>query len=76
MPDLGPESEPPAGLPFARRDIVDVDRLPGARPDAQRKHFRNWPVELVPTAADTSELTGSDLYGAPENDLILTASGG
>ena len=76
VPDLRPETEPPAGLYFARRDTVDDGRLPGALPGSQRRHFRKWPVELVPTAADTSKLTGSDLYGAPENDLILTASGG
>ncbi len=76
VPDLGPEAEPPTGLYFARRDNIDVDRLPGALPRAQRKHFRKWPVDLVPGAADTSGLTGSDLYGAPEDDLILTASGG
>lgn len=76
VPELGPEVAPPAGLYFARRDIFDVDRLPGTLPDAQRQHFRQWPVDLVPAPADTSELTGSILYDAPENDLILTASDG
>lgn len=76
VPELGPEVAAPAGLYFARRDIFDVDRLPGALPGAQRQHFRQWPVDLVPAPADTGELTGSILYDAPEDDLIVTASGG
>jgi uncharacterized protein YwqG len=65
--ELGPQAEPPSGLYFARNDVVDVSDLKGARPGAQRQHFRKWPVDLVPMAADTSELTGGELYGAPEN---------
>lgn len=76
VPELGPEAEPPAGLYFARRDIIDIDRLPGTLPNAQRQHFRRWPVDLVPSAPDTSGLTGGELYGAPENDLIISASMG
>jgi uncharacterized protein YwqG len=71
--ELGPETEPPAGLIFARRDVVDLDSLKKVPPRTQRRHFRKWPVDLVQQGADTSRLTGSDLYGAPENDCILTA---
>ncbi|WP_447726336.1 DUF1963 domain-containing protein [Sphingomonas koreensis] len=67
--ETGPEAAPPAGLYFARNSVFNLDRLPGAMPGVQRRHFRKWPVDLVIMAADTSELTGSELYGAPENDL-------
>lgn len=72
--DIGPETEPPASLYFDRRNLVDVGGLPAARLNVQRQPFRKWPVDLVPTSADTSELTGAEIYGAPENSLILTAS--
>jgi uncharacterized protein YwqG len=73
--ELGPEAEPPSGLYFARNDVTDLSRLARVPLGAQRRHFRKWPVDLVQTAADTSELTGSELYGAPENDRVLFPSG-
>lgn len=73
VPELGPETEPPPGLMFARRDVIDLGNLKKVSPGAQRRHFRKWPVDLVPCGVDTGEPTGSELYGAPENDLILTA---
>lgn len=71
--ELGPEAEPPKGLYFALRDVGNFNDLPKAK---QRQHFRKWPIDLVTVAPDTSALSGRELYGAPENDLILSASGG
>ncbi len=73
--ELGPEAAPPPGLYFARSNVGDVSKLKGTLPGVQRRHFRKWPIDLVPVAADTSKLTGSELYDAPENDLSLSASG-
>ncbi|MCB9383360.1 MAG: DUF1963 domain-containing protein [Bryobacterales bacterium] len=70
---MSPEAEPPDGLYFARRDVVDLCSLPEVPKGAQRRHFRKWPVDLVSTGADTSSLTGSELYGALEHDLALGA---
>lgn len=75
VPELGPEAEPPAGLYFARTNVFDVGAVAGAVPDAQRQHFRKWPVDLVTTAADTSALTGDELYGALAADRALFAYG-
>jgi uncharacterized protein YwqG len=71
--ELGPEVQPPTGLYWARNNLGDVSRLKGTLPGVQRRHFRQWPIDLVKAAADTSELTGSELYGAPENDRSLGA---
>lgn len=71
--ELGPEVPPPEGLYFARRDVVDIRGLPETPAGAQRLHFRKWPIDLVPTEVDTSALTGSDLYGAPESEYIIGA---
>jgi uncharacterized protein YwqG len=73
--EQGPEVEPPPGLYWARNNLGDVSRLKGTQTGVQRRHFRQWPVDLVSVAADTSKLTGSELYGAPENDRSLGASG-
>ena len=75
LTELGPEAEPPEGLYFARSNVFDVSRLQNTLRNAQRRHFRKWPVDLLPAPADTSELTGSILYDAPENDRSLAASG-
>ncbi|WP_285710932.1 DUF1963 domain-containing protein [Erythrobacter oryzae] len=62
---LGPELSPPADLPHAQCDMPDLAVV--------RRHFRKWPLDLVVTDADTSELTGSALYGAPETDRVVNA---
>jgi uncharacterized protein YwqG len=69
----GPEAAPPSGLYWARNNLGDVSRLKGTLLGAQRRHFRQWPVDLISVAADTSALTGSEIYGAPENDRSLGA---
>lgn len=74
--ELGQQVEPPPGLYWVRNNLVDVSNLKGALPDAQRRHFRKWPVDLIETSADTSQLTGSKLYDAPENDRVLFESDG
>lgn len=74
--ELGREAEPPSGLYWARDDLVDVSCVKGALPGAQRQHFRQWPIDLVPLSADTSGLTGRELYGAPESEYILTETSG
>ena len=73
--ELGPEAQPPSGLYWARTDVFDVSRVLGTLPEAQHQHFRKWPIDLMSVSANTCELTGSELYGAPEEDRILTASG-
>ncbi|MDZ7627718.1 MAG: DUF1963 domain-containing protein [Parvularculaceae bacterium] len=70
---LGPEAAPPAGFYWARRDVIDLSGLPEIPRGAQRQHFRKWPVDLVVTDPDTSEMTGSELYGAPEHEHIVSA---
>jgi uncharacterized protein YwqG len=74
--ELGPDAEPPSGLYWARNDLVDVSWVKGTLPGAQRQHFRQWPVDLVPLSVDTSELTGRELYGAPESKYVLTETSG
>lgn len=61
----GPELPPPANLPLARYDMPDLSVV--------RRHFRKWPLDCVVTDADTSELTGSALYDAPESDRVVSA---
>lgn len=73
VPELGPEADPPKGMYFAHRDMTDVSGLPRTPANVLRPHFRKWPIDLVTTGADTSEQTGAELYGAPENDLIIGA---
>ena len=70
---LGPEAAPPTGFYWSRRDVIDLSGLPEIPAGAQRQHFRKWPVDLVVTGPDTSELTGSELYGAPEHEHIVSA---
>lgn len=73
IPELGPEAQPPKGLYFAHRDVIDPSGLPEVPKGAVRPHFRKWPVDLVTVDADTSGLTGGSLYDAPEDDLIVSA---
>nr|WP_283826023.1 DUF1963 domain-containing protein [Bradyrhizobium iriomotense] len=83
---LGPETEPPAQTPTVRhvmRDYIDWSS-PRIRPGVP-KLWRKWPLELVAQRYRLSEtdwrgdgsplVSGANLYGAPESDQSLHASG-
>src|SRR5262249_40093817 len=78
---LGPERQPPDDMPTVRHAMADyIGRFEPKIRDGVSKLWRRWPVDLVvqqvpaPPSEDSEtgweplQVTGADLYGAPEDD--------
>ena len=77
---LGPERQPPDDMPTVRHALADhIGQFEPQIRDGVPKLWRRWPVDLVvqevpsPSADgetnwEPAEVTGAELYGAPEDD--------